>query len=279
MNELSITVLVDNTAMDPALRAEHGLALWIETGDRHILFDTGMSDALLHNAAHMGIDPGTADILVLSHGHYDHTGGLGPLLSARGDRLPTVYAHPRALAPKYGRNTDGSGRENGMVPAVRAYLTSHSETRLVEGPTEVVPGVSLTGPVPRETDFEDTGGAFYTDSECRAADPMPDDQAMFADTAAGLVVVLGCAHAGVVNTLRYIRTLVPDRPFDTVIGGMHLGNSSPERMDKTVTALRDMEIRHLYPIHCTGRTAAERFRTELGSRVAEAGAGTRLAFV
>jgi 7,8-dihydropterin-6-yl-methyl-4-(beta-D-ribofuranosyl)aminobenzene 5'-phosphate synthase len=210
---------------------------------------------------------------VLSHGHYDHTGGLREALRTAGRPEP-VYAHPAALEPKYACGRDGAAREIGMPAPDRQALRELAQLVAAEAPTEVAGGLRLTGPVPRTTDFEDTGGAFFKDPRCAEPDELPDDQAAFVETPDGVLVILGCAHAGVVNTLRYVQALTDGRGIHTVIGGMHLLDAGPRRMDETVAALRRLTPRRLFPCHCTGRAAADRLCEELPGTCGPCPAGT-----
>ncbi len=271
---LKLTVLVENTARGRGLLAEHGLAFWIETGSKRILFDAGQTDILTHNAKALGIDLGAVDAIILSHGHYDHTGGLADVLA--GAPSVPVFAHPKAFGEKYARNTDGSSRNVGIPAAIRQRLADNSRVVPAKTPTEVTEALRITGPIPRVTDFEDTGGAFFTDSECRHVDNLPDDQAAFFNTPQGIVVILGCAHAGIINTLRHIKRLVQDCPICSVIGGTHLAGASEYRMTQTIKALRDLGSPRLVPVHCTGFKAAAQLWTEFPGRIHAAPVGTRL---
>jgi len=269
-----ITVLVENTAGRRGLLGEHGLSFWIELGSQRILFDTGQGYVLLHNARQLGIRLDQADAVVLSHGHYDHTGGLGDVLQEAG--ATTIYGHPAAFEAKYARNADGTARDIGMPGLDERGVREIAELVFVMGPTEIGPGVHLTGAVPRRTVFEDTGGAFFKDRACTQVDDLVDDQAAFVETPAGTVVILGCAHAGVVNTLRYIRSLTNGRPIHTVMGGMHLLGADAERVDATVAELRRLGVRQLLPCHCTGPAAIARLWHEFPGRCAACPTGTVL---
>lgn len=253
MTPIKITALAENTAGKRELLAEHGLSFLIESGRKKILFDTGQGLALRHNVEKLNIDLKTIATVVLSHGHYDHTGGL--TFALNGMNCPRLYVHPEAFSQKYARNPDGSAREVGMTAGNKITAGELAEIIFVEEKTEIAPGLFLTGPIPRTTDFEDTGGSFFKDPDCRTPDDLPDDQATFIETRNGTVVILGCAHSGVINTLRYIQTLTANRPIHTVIGGMHLVNAGPERMDRTVEELRRFNIQRLIPCHCTGFAA------------------------
>jgi len=272
MTDGRITVLVENTAGGRGLLAEHGLSFWIELGDRNTLFDTGQGKVLSANAQRLGIRLELADAIVLSHGHYDHTGGLGDALTSA--RRVSVYAHPAAFGPKYARDSDGTARGIGMPSLDEQMVREMAELLRVEGPTEVCEGLNLTGPIPRTTDFEDTGGAFFKDNDCTELDELVDDQAAFIETPSGTVVILGCAHAGVVNTLRYVQKLTDDRRIHTVIGGMHLLHAGPKRMDRTITQLRQLDVQRLMPCHCTGFEAVARLWNEFPGKCGACPVGT-----
>lgn len=252
--------------------AEHGLSFWIELGEKKILFDTGQGHVLAPNARKLGIRLDQADAIVLSHGHYDHTGGLGDALPT--SRKAMVYVHPAAFEPKYSRNPDGSARAVGMHATIQQKLRENAELVWVQEPAALCDGLRLTGPVPRKNDFEDTGGAFFKDRDCIQPDDLPDDQSAFVETPVGTVVILGCAHSGVINTLRYIQALTDNHPIHTVVGGMHLLKASPDRMDKTLAELRRQDIQNLLPCHCTGFAATARLWNEFKGRCSTCPVGT-----
>jgi 7,8-dihydropterin-6-yl-methyl-4-(beta-D-ribofuranosyl)aminobenzene 5'-phosphate synthase len=193
--------------------------------------------------------------IVLSHGHYDHTGGL----LAVWDVAPQarLLLHPAAILSKYVRDRDSSARYIGMpLACIDAVHSRLDRVVWTDHPVEIAPGVFVTGPIPRTTTGEDTGGPFFQDAACQVADPLMDDQAIYIRTSQGLVVLLGCAHAGVVNTLNWIEHLEPGVPVNTLIGGMHLGQASPDRLSSTLECLRCKSVAHLHPAHCTGWRAS-----------------------
>ena len=280
MNDsIAVTVLVENTAFGPGIRGEHGLAYWIEAGSRRVLFDTGPGpEVLIHNAECLGIDLGSTDAVVLSHGHYDHTGGLMEVLERAG-KIP-LFLHPGSLIRRYSQKKDGTVREIGAPsPLSEATLVEMaSSLTWTTDPTTVAGEIRVTGRVPRWTEYEDTGGDFFLDAGCSAPDPIEDDQSVFFDTSEGTVVLLGCCHAGIVNTLRYIQNLTGGRPIHAVLGGTHLISASEGRMDQTVQELRALDIALLAPAHCTGARAQARIATEFPASWEPCHVGTRFDF-
>ncbi len=256
-----LTVLVDNQA-GPGCAPEHGFALWIETRDRRILLDTGQGPALAGNALALGVDLGRTDTVVLSHGHYDHTGAVPQVVASAPE--VRVHAHAGVTEPRYSIR-EGEARDIRMPAAsVRAlYRLPLFRMHWASGPVSLGEGLGLSGAIPRRTDFEDTGGPFYLDPEGQRPDMLDDDQALWIATDAGLVVCLGCCHSGLINTLTYLREITGESRVHAVIGGLHLGAASPKRLEKTVRALRELRPGMLAPCHCTGEAATTYLREHL----------------
>jgi 7,8-dihydropterin-6-yl-methyl-4-(beta-D-ribofuranosyl)aminobenzene 5'-phosphate synthase len=277
IDELRITVLAENTVRRADLLAEHGLALWIEADGHRCLFDTGQGMVLRHNAERLAVPLQAAEMVAISHGHFDHTGGLGEVLDC-GAR-PSLYLHPVALEGKYHRVAVPPHRDIGAGQADEQTLRRQvRELVWTRGPTELIEGVHLTGEIPRRNAFEDTGGAFYCDPACTAPDPLPDDQALYVETSAGIVVVLGCAHAGVVNTLDYVAELTGRQRFHAVLGGMHLLAAAAERLEATVAALKRYDVQRIGAAHCTGMRATVYLWSQLPEKCFECTVGSRLVF-
>jgi 7,8-dihydropterin-6-yl-methyl-4-(beta-D-ribofuranosyl)aminobenzene 5'-phosphate synthase len=278
MIPVRITLLVENRAKRKGLQAEHGLSYWIEAGSQNILFDTGQSpEVLQHNANHLNIDLAQADSIVLSHGHYDHTGGLEGLIEEGADTR--LVLHREATCKRYSRSRLGSVHEVGMPRHLAVQIDNGFVQRLDSTtPIDLGDGLCVTGEIPRLTDFEDTGGDFFLDPECLEPDPIRDDQAIYFDTPQGLVVLLGCAHAGVVNTCLAIQSLTGGRPIHAIIGGFHLLNASGERLSRTLEALASLEPAILAPIHCTGDLASNLLWFEFPGIWKPLSAGDHLSF-
>jgi 7,8-dihydropterin-6-yl-methyl-4-(beta-D-ribofuranosyl)aminobenzene 5'-phosphate synthase len=269
-----ITILADNTAARADLNGEHGLSLWIEYEEKHILFDTGQSDLLIRNARQLGIDLTRTDAVILSHGHYDHTGGLSSVVNMASK--VTICLHPAATEPKFSQGAS-TAKSIGMPDSAKKTLQRCHVIWTVT-PAQLLPGMSVTGQVPRMNDFEDVGGAFFLDESCQKPDELRDDQTLLIESAKGLVAVLGCAHSGVVNILDYIGGLTGQKKVYALIGGMHLRNASPMRIANTIRALKKNEIQEIAPLHCTGQRAVEDLRNAFGDKCLLSGAGRHISF-
>lgn len=268
-----VTVLIDNAAA-PGLASEHGLALWIEAHGIRLLFDTGQSAACLENARALGVPVEAADALVLSHGHYDHTGSVACLLAM----MPAlqVYAHPSVVQARF--SVRNHAAKNVRMPdearaALAALPPEHMHT--VRTPCMLTDGIGLSGPIPRCTGYEDTGGPFFLDADGTQPDLIEDDQALWIHTPGGLIICCGCCHAGLINTLQYVCRLAGDARIAALIGGLHLLHANNERLAATLAALRTYDPARIIPCHCTGEAAVHELQAAFPGRVTPGYAGLR----
>jgi len=276
--ELSITVLTDNQVdRGDGLLAEHGLCILVEMAGSRVLLDAGQSDVCLKNAARLGVDLAGLSAVVLSHGHYDHGGGLPALLDRLG-RLD-VIAHPGAFASKYARRQGQPDRHVGLAYSADDLSRRGGLVRLEPNTHEVSGGLIATGSIPRVTGFEKDDPHFQVRADGRwQMDRLEDDQALVARTAEGLVVLLGCAHAGAINTLRHAMKLAGDDRIRAVIGGLHLATASEQRIGQTVTALQELGVERLVACHCTGFLARRHLHEAFGKQFMNGTVGLKLTF-
>jgi 7,8-dihydropterin-6-yl-methyl-4-(beta-D-ribofuranosyl)aminobenzene 5'-phosphate synthase len=286
-DSLELTTLAENTAGGRGLLGEWGWSLLIRCGQRSLLLDAGAGPATARNAAALGVDLRPVEAVALSHGHYDHTGGLPGMLEAMraaggGARSPLVpvHLHPAAWGPKYSRS-----RRTGVCRYVGVPWQRLEAERLgarfreEAGPVELDRDVLLSGPVSPAFDFEKVAdNLLLAEGEGFVPDPLEDDQAIFLRTELGLVVALGCAHRGVLSTLELGRRLTGLERVYLVLGGTHLHDASVDRIQRTIEGLREAGVEWLGVSHCTGARAAVRLAQAFGERFFFNQAGTTLRF-
>ncbi|MBW1721754.1 MAG: MBL fold metallo-hydrolase [Deltaproteobacteria bacterium] len=258
----------DGMISEDTLVAEHGLSLLVTVfgkGERHtVLFDTGHTAiGVPHNIRLLGVDLGDVEAIVLSHGHMDHTGALYPILEDHPGPVPLVV-HPAAFyAPRYLRLEDG--RRLLFPDTLKRDELEKRGARIQESEAPVLLAgdmILVTGEVERTTDFEKGFPAAVIEREGKEEqDPIRDDQSLVIHLKdKGLVVVSGCAHSGIINTVLYGKKITGIETIHTIIGGFHLSGPVFEPViEKTVEAMKPMDPKVLVPMHCTGWNAVGRF--------------------
>lgn len=280
---IRITTLSENTATRLGVVAEWGLSILIQVDDCEILLDTGQGISAAYNATVLGIDLSGVERIVLSHGHRDHTGGLLHILRLMRKQVEVV-AHPDIWGAKYALRPGRKEEYIGMPFRREAAESSGASFNLTEEPLWISENIVASGEIPMLTDYETIDPILCVKEPCPERsegtelkpDPLRDDQALFIKSERGLIVILGCAHRGVVNTLRYAQKLTGVESIYTVIGGTHLIGASPERMNSTVADLKKLDIQRLGISHCTGLPALAMLAREFGETFFFNNAGARV---
>ncbi len=280
LSDIRITILMDDRPSHPEMVAEHGASFWIELPEGNLVFDTGLSENTLRNSERLQVNLSSAHAIVLSHGHYDHIGGLEAILRRIGT-IP-VYAHPEIFRDRYSRR---SGKEHyiGVTGVEEYYRKLGAQFHWVTKPQQVLSQVWISGEIPRRTNFETVNPRFQyrtwqAGSQSWQPDLIPDDMALFIHTGQGVVVITGCGHSGIVNTVQYAREVTGTERIAAVIGGMHLVDADQTRRVRTTEALAEMEVGLLVPLHCTGEEMRELLCQKFENRVKLFGAGDQIIF-
>lgn len=255
---------------------EHGLSFLVETDGQSVLFDAGTTGTVMdHNLQMLKKDLSGVSHIVLSHAHYDHTGALDWVLDRT--RNPVLVADPDIFLERIS-SREGQEKQTG-VPARQDAVEKRSQVVLTTEPFEIGGGITVTGRIPRLNAYEKgnpkmlirQGGELVTDV-------FIDDRSLVLEAEDGLVVLLGCCHAGLINTLTYVKERF-EAPVKAVIGGTHLLEAGPEQLAWTIRELEEkFRPEGLYLNHCTGFNAMNAFRNALGSRLREMPAGEVLEF-
>ncbi len=265
VKNLRVTVLSTMLAEDHVL-GEWGFSALVEADGHRILFDTGyFPNTVLQNAKALGIDLSTVTEVILSHHHDDHTGGLVTLRRELSKQNPAALSRAHVGQGIFWSRPGKSGEGNPMVAFRTAYEAAGGSFVEHEGPIELAPGVWLTGPVPRTYPERNWSGKAQMQSpKGLVEDNLPEDQSLVIDTEQGLVVVSGCGHAGIINTLEYARKQVREAPILAILGGLHLFRADEQVLAWTARKLKEMKLAHLMGAHCTGIEAVFRLRELVG---------------
>jgi len=248
--EVKLTILCENRVVNPKLIAEQGLSILVEIPGKKVLFDTGQTDTVIHNAKMLQLNLGKLDKIILSHGHYDMTGGLPFLLKEKGQT--EIYCHPNIFHEKY-KIKDEEKIEIG-VPWEKSDLEELGAQFLLKSqPKEILPDVWISGEIPRLTDYEKIDEEYREHVlESYIHDEIHDDMALILRTTKGLIVLMGCGHAGPVNTVKHAMRILGENRIHLIMGGMHLQSATDEKILQIVNHLIQLKPNFIAPLHCCG---------------------------
>jgi 7,8-dihydropterin-6-yl-methyl-4-(beta-D-ribofuranosyl)aminobenzene 5'-phosphate synthase len=259
---LKITIL--STMLADEGIGEWGFSALVEADGHKILFDTGARPGtVLENAKELKLDLSDVRDVVLSHFHDDHTTGLMTL------RREFMKTNPNAFSRVYvaqGIFLERRGKDfNPMIAMKKEFEDTGGKFVVVDQPQEIVPGVWLTGPVPRTYPEKNyPGGIEVKEGDEWVEDNVPDDQSLVFNTARGLVLLAGCGHSGLINTLEFARKTIRTAPVGAAIGGFHLYNAKDEQIDWTAEKLKEYQTAQILGAHCTGIESVYRLRAKMG---------------
>jgi len=284
MSILSIITLNENNApIKGNLIAEWGLSFLLKTERKTILFDTGRDISVCYNAQLLGIDLNKIDKIVLSHSHSDHTGGLRQILERMNKKKEIeIIAHPDIWKTKYNRYDNKPDKFKGM-PFQREELERLGASfRLSKKSIKIADGMVTSGEIPLITDYEKVSSKknqrIILENGNFQEDEILDDQAIFFKTKQGLIIITGCAHRGIINTIYHARKITGINQIYAVIGGAHLIEASEERINHTMDALQKLNIKKLGLCHCTGLSAVSLLLQKLPNQFIDIHSGTVLEF-
>ena len=257
-DQATVTLLATNLADVRRTQGEWSFSAWIEVGDRRFLFDTGLSpNNVLMNAERLEIDLSAAEDLILSHHHGDHTGGLETLRRELSKRNPAALSRIHVAPGIFSSRPLPDGGERNPMVELRERIEEMGATFIVhDRPAEIAPGVWVTGPVPRVHDERNyTAGPerlFVQEDGTSVPDTVPESQALVIVTRDGPILISGCGHAGIINTLEYANSSISAQPFQAAIGGFHLLAANSDVMSWTAERVAELGLKHLIGAHCTG---------------------------
>ncbi|AKI97396.1 MBL fold metallo-hydrolase [Kosmotoga pacifica] len=259
---MKISVLCNDTALK-GFEVEHGLSLLIEANEHSILFDTGSTDVAVKNAAKLGLNLSNIDFIVVSHGHYDHIGGLKEVLKIT--RKKKVYTGPGCLFPRYsGPKFAGSPESEAHYGKLGADFEVVDQTTTLENDIFLLPAVPFRTAERPSRKFKRMGG------EERFQDLFEDELSLIVIENGRATLFTGCSHRGIGNIL-----LETNRHWNikTVVGGLHLSDKTRPEIEEVCRLIKEMNIESFYIGHCTGNTAIEIFKEKLPATVKELKAG------
>jgi len=286
LEKLSVTVLAEDSVLyESPFLGQHGISFFVEAygiEKKNILIDVGQNlQALIYNMELMGISPKDIDAIILTHCHYDHTRGIVEMIKLIGKEEIPIIAHPDIFRLNF--ITNPFLRHVGTLRAdsKKKIEESGGTLYLTKDPLEIMPGITTTGEVERQTDFEEIGISLksITNEGKVIKDEMEDDISFIGKIKGkGIVIISGCSHAGIVNIAKQAIKISKENKIEAIIGGFHLIDASIERIVKTVKALAELDIALVSAGHCTGFKAQLEFYNIFKERFVPLHTGMRFEF-
>jgi len=272
MSSIKITGLVENYVSKAGLIGEHGFSVLVDAYGKRILFDTGQGKCLENNMRELNVPPDSIDAVVLSHGHYDHTCGLKYIVDLRPE-IP-VYGHPALWKNKYKKV--GSGYiEIGVPDKMLREKVNFVDTRYA---VELAKNITVSGQVSKVANRINNKGLLVRNAENKyVPDLFEDEVFLIVESDKGLVIMSGCCHLGLKNVVEYARVLIPNKKIAAYVGGLHLKNETPERIQETGDYI-ESNIERVYTGHCTGIDAYAELKAKLKGRISYFSTGSILEF-
>jgi len=274
---IQLTILCENSVDNVSpygLLGEYGFSCHLRTDQGNFLFDSGGGQTIINNAERLGIDLKNLQGILLSHGHLDHTGGLKKVLAQCG-AVP-IYAHQDLFTQRYSHN--GKQARDIGIPWNQKELEQLGATfHLSENPSTVAPGIMLSGTIPRihQEESGDPNLVIISDNQY-VPDPLHDDLSLFINTSNGLVILLGCAHAGLLNIINHALKITGQDKIHLILGGTHLKFCEKEQMDATLMRLAELDIDRIGAAHCTGLRSATILAEHFSKQFFHASVGVKI---
>jgi len=281
---MKVQILIENRASMPECLAEHGLSVFIESGERKVLFDLGATDIYLQNAKRMKIDLEQIDTVVVSHGHYDHAGGIPSFCGI--NEKAKIYIHNQAFETFYGIEDGKLDDEPCSIRWSSAQCKAVADRLvLTDGVTWISEDIAVSGTIPKGEGFVPTERFYRKNADgSLAADPMAHEQFLAARVrdhsgqSRGYFIFSGCSHNGVIPCLNFAKTLFPGERILGLLAGMHLYHSDAEERRAVLEQLVAENMDYILPVHCTGIHAICDLKLMIGDRCIPAGAGDSFEF-
>ena len=249
IKDFKITIL--STMLSDTHIGEWGFSAMIEADGQRILFDTGSREkTVIQNAKELKINLDNVDNVFLSHNHKDHTGGLINLKLNH----PTSFSNAHIGEGIFYSRPNSAGNDHYILNKKNTLEELGINFKIHQNPSQVMPGLWTTGQIPRKYDEKNWSelGKMVDSNGNTVEDTIPEDQSLFFDTDNGVVLISGCGHAGLINTLDYVKKIIPNRPIYKIIGGFHLLNLNEKKLEWTAKKMEEFGVKFFVGAHCTG---------------------------